>query len=101
VDELARDVNSFDALLDVHGAGHVVFLPVGAVVIQVVPYGNLERMAWTDFGEPVGDRAPPSDHHLVPLPARHRRAGKRGERCAGELRLPMSIVSCFRALLVC
>jgi hypothetical protein len=57
VDELARDVNSFDALLGVHGAGltNAVFLPAGAVVIQVVPYGNLERMARTDFGEPVAD----------------------------------------------
>jgi capsular polysaccharide biosynthesis protein len=57
VDELARDVNSFDALLGVHGAGltNTVFLPAGAVVIQVVSSGNLERMSRTDFGEPVAD----------------------------------------------
>ncbi|TVU22200.1 hypothetical protein EJB05_31882 [Eragrostis curvula] len=57
VAELARAVNAFDVLLGVHGAGltNAVFLPAGAVVIQVVPYGNLERMARTDFGEPVAD----------------------------------------------
>ncbi|GJN06006.1 hypothetical protein PR202_ga23689 [Eleusine coracana subsp. coracana] len=57
LDELARAVNSFDALLGVHGAGltNAVFLPARAVVIQVVPYGKLEPMARTDFGEPVAD----------------------------------------------
>jgi hypothetical protein len=57
VDELARNVNSLDALLGVHGAGltNAVFLPAGAVVIQVVPYGNLERTARIDFGKPVAD----------------------------------------------
>jgi hypothetical protein len=44
------DVNSFDALLGAHGAGLT-----NAVVIQVVPYGNLERVARADFGEPVAD----------------------------------------------
>ncbi|VAH55416.1 unnamed protein product [Triticum turgidum subsp. durum] len=57
VEELARSVNSFDVLLGVHGAGltNAVFMPTGAVVIQVVPYGNLERMAKVDFGDPVAD----------------------------------------------
>ncbi|XP_044971854.1 beta-1,2-xylosyltransferase XYXT1-like [Hordeum vulgare subsp. vulgare] len=57
VEELARSVNSFDVLLGVHGAGltNAVFLPTAAVVIQVVPYGNLERMAKVDFGDPVAD----------------------------------------------
>jgi hypothetical protein len=55
--ETARAVNSHDVLLGVHGAGlaNAVFLPPGGVVIQVVPYGKLERMARTDFGEPVAD----------------------------------------------
>jgi hypothetical protein len=57
VEETARMVNSHDVLLGVHGAGltNAVFLPAGGVVIQVVPYGRLERMARTDFGEPVAD----------------------------------------------
>nr|CAB3472464.1 unnamed protein product [Digitaria exilis] len=55
--ETARMVNSHDVLLGVHGAGltNAVFMPANAVVIQVVPYGKLERMARTDFGEPVAD----------------------------------------------
>ncbi|CAO2160814.1 unnamed protein product [Urochloa humidicola] len=57
VEETARMVNSHDVLLGVHGAGltNAVFLPAGGVVIQVVPYGKLERMARVDFGEPVAD----------------------------------------------
>jgi capsular polysaccharide biosynthesis protein len=44
--EQAWVVNSFDVLLGIHGAGltSAVFLPPGAVVIQVVPYGKLDHM---------------------------------------------------------
>ncbi|XP_062183393.1 beta-1,2-xylosyltransferase XYXT1-like [Phragmites australis] len=57
VDEQARTVNSFDVLLGMHGAGltNAVFLPAGAVLIQVVPYGKLEPMARREFGEPAAD----------------------------------------------
>ncbi|KAL6626613.1 hypothetical protein ACP70R_030339 [Stipagrostis hirtigluma subsp. patula] len=57
VDEQARVVNSFDVLMGMHGAGltNAVFLPAGAVVIQVVPYGKLEAMARREFGEPAAD----------------------------------------------
>jgi hypothetical protein len=57
VEELARSVNSFDVLMGVHGAGltNAVFLPKGAVVIQVVPYGKMEPLAKLDFGDPVVD----------------------------------------------
>ncbi|KAL6841146.1 hypothetical protein ACP4OV_029115 [Aristida adscensionis] len=53
----AREVNSFDAMVGVHGAGltNCVFLPAGAVMVQVVPYGRLEGLARTDFGEPARD----------------------------------------------
>ncbi|XP_048561316.1 alpha-1,3-arabinosyltransferase XAT3-like [Triticum urartu] len=53
----ARLVNSCDVLVGVHGAGltNLVFLPPGAVVVQVVPLGGLEAMARDDFGEPAGD----------------------------------------------
>jgi len=57
VEELARAVNSFDVLMGVHGAGltNAVFLPKGAVVIQVVPYGKMEPLAKLDFGDPIVD----------------------------------------------
>ncbi|KAL6639865.1 hypothetical protein ACP70R_022460 [Stipagrostis hirtigluma subsp. patula] len=56
-DEFAREVNSFDAMVGVHGAGltNCVFLPTGAVLVQIVPYGRLEDLARTDFGEPARD----------------------------------------------
>ncbi|KAF0934776.1 hypothetical protein E2562_028631 [Oryza meyeriana var. granulata] len=56
-DEFAREVNSFDVMLGVHGAGltNCVFLPTGAVLVQIVPYGRLENIAQTDFGDPARD----------------------------------------------
>ncbi|CAO2193373.1 unnamed protein product [Urochloa humidicola] len=55
--EQARAVNSFDAIVGLHGAGltNAVFLPAGGVVIQVVPYGKMEHIARAEFGEPVAD----------------------------------------------
>ncbi|GJN20938.1 hypothetical protein PR202_gb08377 [Eleusine coracana subsp. coracana] len=57
VSKFARLVNSADVMVGVHGAGmaNMVFLPAGAVVIQVVPYGGLEWLARGTFGEPCGD----------------------------------------------
>ncbi|XP_040380727.1 beta-1,2-xylosyltransferase XYXT1-like isoform X2 [Oryza brachyantha] len=56
-DEFAREVNSFDVMLGVHGAGltNCLFLPTGAVLVQIVPYGRLENIAQTDFGDPAQD----------------------------------------------
>uniref|UniRef100_A0A0D9ZHD7 Glycosyltransferase 61 catalytic domain-containing protein n=1 Tax=Oryza glumipatula TaxID=40148 RepID=A0A0D9ZHD7_9ORYZ len=56
-DEFAREVNSYDVMVGVHGAGltNCVFLPTGAVLLQIVPYGRLESIAQTDFGEPARD----------------------------------------------
>lgn len=53
----ARLVNSCDVLVGVHSTGltNLVFLPPGAVVVQVVPLGGLEAMAREDFGVPAGD----------------------------------------------
>lgn len=50
-------VNSADVLVGVHGAGltNMVFLPAGAVVIQVVPFGGPEWLARETFGKPSGD----------------------------------------------
>jgi hypothetical protein len=55
VDAQARTVNSFDVLLGVHGAGltNAVFLPPGAVLVQVVPYGKMDVIATLEFGLPA------------------------------------------------
>ncbi|KAL6592729.1 hypothetical protein ACP70R_049404 [Stipagrostis hirtigluma subsp. patula] len=52
--KFARLVNSCDVMVGVHGAGltNMVFLPAGAVVVQVVPYGRLEWLARNTFAEP-------------------------------------------------
>ncbi|KAF0899033.1 hypothetical protein E2562_012721 [Oryza meyeriana var. granulata] len=57
VREFAREVNRADVLMGVHGAGltNSVFLPTGAVFIQVVPYGKMDHIGKVDFGEPAED----------------------------------------------
>ncbi|CAM0944237.1 unnamed protein product [Alopecurus aequalis] len=57
VSKFARLVNSADVMIGVHGAGltNMVFLPAGAVLIQVVPYGGLEWLARGTFKEPSAD----------------------------------------------
>ncbi|KAG8070599.1 hypothetical protein GUJ93_ZPchr0006g43437 [Zizania palustris] len=57
VSKFARLVNSADVMVGVHGAGltNMVFLPAGAVLIQVVPYGGLEWLARGTFKEPSSD----------------------------------------------
>ncbi|XP_044957646.1 beta-1,2-xylosyltransferase XYXT1-like isoform X2 [Hordeum vulgare subsp. vulgare] len=56
-DEFTREMNSFDVMVGVHGAGltNCVYLPTGAVFLQIVPYGRLEEIAKTDFGDPARD----------------------------------------------
>ncbi|XP_071686085.1 alpha-1,3-arabinosyltransferase XAT2-like [Rutidosis leptorrhynchoides] len=51
---ISRLVNSCDVLIGVHGAGltNMVFLPENGVIIQVVPFGKMEWLASTYFGEP-------------------------------------------------
>ncbi|KAJ4754163.1 hypothetical protein LUZ62_088568 [Rhynchospora pubera] len=53
VGEFSRMVNSFDVMMGVHGAGltNEVFLPTNAVLIQIVPFGNLEALSVLDFGK--------------------------------------------------
>ncbi|WOL18468.1 hypothetical protein Cni_G27264 [Canna indica] len=55
--KFARLVNSADVMIGVHGAGltNIVFLPAGAVFIQVVPMGNLEWLARDTFEKPSPD----------------------------------------------
>ncbi|GJN37664.1 hypothetical protein PR202_gb26644 [Eleusine coracana subsp. coracana] len=57
VGEFAREVNAVDALGGVHGAGltNSLFLPTGAVFIQINPYGNMEHIGEVDFGIPAVD----------------------------------------------
>ncbi|XP_040995969.1 beta-1,2-xylosyltransferase XYXT1-like [Juglans microcarpa x Juglans regia] len=57
VSKFAEVVNSCDVLLGVHGAGltNLVFLPMNAILIQVVPFGGFEWLATNDFGEPSKD----------------------------------------------
>jgi hypothetical protein len=53
----ARLVNSADVMVGVHGAGltNMVFLPRGAVLIQVVPFGGLEWLTGVTFKDPAAD----------------------------------------------
>ncbi|CAL4971553.1 unnamed protein product [Urochloa decumbens] len=53
----AKLVNSADVMIGVHGAGltNMVFLPRGAVLIQVVPFGGLEWLTSVTFKDPAAD----------------------------------------------
>nr|CAD1842712.1 unnamed protein product [Ananas comosus var. bracteatus] len=52
--QFSRVVNSCDVMMGVHGAGltNMVFLPTNAVLIQIVPWGGLDWVVRTCFGEP-------------------------------------------------
>ncbi|KAF8724621.1 hypothetical protein HU200_020890 [Digitaria exilis] len=98
----ARVVNSCDVMVGVHGAGlaNLVFLPAGAVVVQVVPLGGLDAMAAEDFGAPARDaglryvhyriavaesslaRRYPPEHRVLRDPAAVRRDGWMALRAA-------------------
>ncbi|XP_062202988.1 alpha-1,3-arabinosyltransferase XAT3-like [Phragmites australis] len=53
--QVGRLINSCDALVGVHGAGltNTMFLPPGATMVQIVPWGGLQWMARADYGEPA------------------------------------------------
>jgi len=53
----AATVNSADVLLAVHGAGmtNQIFLPTGAVLVQIVPWGKMDWMATNFYGQPARD----------------------------------------------
>ena len=55
VREFAEKVNSADVLLAVHGAGmtNQIFLPTGAVLVQIVPWGKMDWMATNFYGQPA------------------------------------------------
>ncbi|KAK4414217.1 Alpha-1,3-arabinosyltransferase XAT2 [Sesamum alatum] len=54
VTTFAQTVNSCDVLMGVHGAGltNMVFLPDNGVLIQVVPFGDIDKFARLDFENP-------------------------------------------------
>uniref|UniRef100_A0A0E0E1X8 Glycosyltransferase n=1 Tax=Oryza meridionalis TaxID=40149 RepID=A0A0E0E1X8_9ORYZ len=53
--DIARLVNSVGVMMGVHGAGltNCVFLPQNATLIQIVPWGGLDWISRTDFGNPA------------------------------------------------
>lgn len=55
--EASAMVNSFDVMMAVHGSGltNLVFLPMNAVVVQVVPLGRMEGLAMDEYGVPPRD----------------------------------------------
>ncbi|URE14193.1 Glycosyltransferase [Musa troglodytarum] len=52
---VAGIVNSCDVMMGVHGSGltQMVFLPLNATIIQIVPWGGLEGKAMMDYGNPA------------------------------------------------
>jgi hypothetical protein len=57
VPAFAATVNAADVLLAVHGAGltNQIFLPAGAVAVQIVPWGKMDWMATNFYGRPAVD----------------------------------------------
>ncbi|KAH7658569.1 Glycosyltransferase 61 protein [Dioscorea alata] len=55
--KFAHTVNSCDVMMGVHGAGlaNMVFLPMNATLIQIIPWGSLKWACRHDFGEPAPD----------------------------------------------
>lgn len=55
--DASATVNAFDAMLAVHGSGltNLLFLPMNAVVVQVVPLGRMEALAMDEYGVPPRD----------------------------------------------
>ncbi|URE45335.1 hypothetical protein MUK42_15393 [Musa troglodytarum] len=54
ISRFSQVVNSCDVMMGVHGSGltNIVFLPTHSVVIQVVPWGNLDWIAGNYFRDP-------------------------------------------------
>lgn len=54
IQRVAEVVNSCDVVMGVHGAGltNTLFLPDNAVLVQIVPIGNVEWISRNYFGEP-------------------------------------------------
>jgi Glycosyltransferase 61 len=57
IKDAAQLINSCDVMMGVHGAGltNMVFLPINAVVIQIIPLGKIDRLFHNEFGIPAID----------------------------------------------
>ncbi|KAK4410836.1 Alpha-1,3-arabinosyltransferase XAT3 [Sesamum angolense] len=95
VTRFAQTVNSCDVLMGVHGAGltNMVFLPDNAVLIQVIPFGEIDEFARLDFRDPAAgmniryleykvsvkesslSQQYPTDHPVLKDPKSYRRRG--------------------------
>lgn len=55
ISRVGAEINSADVLVGVHGAGltNMMFLPPGATMVQVVPWGGLQWIARMDYGDPA------------------------------------------------
>ncbi|KAM0882020.1 hypothetical protein ACQ4PT_032570 [Festuca glaucescens] len=55
ISRVGAEINSADVLVGVHGAGltNMMFLPPGATLVQVVPWGGLQWIAHMDYGDPA------------------------------------------------
>lgn len=55
ISRVGAQINSADVLVGVHGAGltNMMFLPPGATLVQVVPWGGLQWIARMDYGDPA------------------------------------------------
>ncbi|WVZ72002.1 hypothetical protein U9M48_020528 [Paspalum notatum var. saurae] len=55
ISQVGALINSCDAMVGVHGAGltNMMFLPPGATLVQIVPWGGLQWMARADYGDPA------------------------------------------------
>jgi len=55
ISRVGAQINSADVLVGVHGAGltNMMFLPPGATLVQVVPWGGLQWIAHMDYGDPA------------------------------------------------
>jgi len=55
ISRVGAQINSADVLVGVHGAGltNMMFLPPGATLVQLVPWGGLQWIARMDYGDPA------------------------------------------------
>uniref|UniRef100_A0ACD5VJR1 Uncharacterized protein n=1 Tax=Avena sativa TaxID=4498 RepID=A0ACD5VJR1_AVESA len=55
ISRVGAQINAADVLVGVHGAGltNMMFLPPGATLVQLVPWGGLQWIARMDYGDPA------------------------------------------------
>uniref|UniRef100_A0A453DIW3 Glycosyltransferase 61 catalytic domain-containing protein n=1 Tax=Aegilops tauschii subsp. strangulata TaxID=200361 RepID=A0A453DIW3_AEGTS len=75
-------VNAADVLLAVHGAGltNQIIQPTQAVVLQIVPWGNMDWMATNFYGQPARDMQLRYVDSWSTMSTRRRRASRTSTR---------------------